>query len=111
MKLTLNNCGLWLSERERETERERERDPNFFFESLYFELLFSDTHREDRQGNSKVSTYSILRKSMTGLVFLLIFVMIAYMLLFVFQKLTVRRVIPSFDVENKENGSRGKVDS
>nr|XP_022290030.1 N-acetylglucosamine-1-phosphodiester alpha-N-acetylglucosaminidase-like [Crassostrea virginica] len=70
-----------------------------------------DTHREDTQGISKVTTYTILRKSMAGLVFLLIFVMIAYMLLFVFQKLTVRRVIPSFDVENKENGSRGKVDN
>ena len=50
---------------------------------------------------------------MAGLVFLLIFVMLAYMymLLFVLQKLTVRRVIPSCDVENKENGSRGKVDN
>ena len=53
----------------------------------------------------------ILRKSMAGLVFLLIFVMIAYMLLVVFQKLTVRRVIPSIDVEIKEDGPRGKVDN
>ena len=48
---------------------------------------------------------------MPGLVFLLIFVMIAYMLVFVCQKLTVRRVIPSIDVEIKEDDSRGKVDN
>ena len=48
---------------------------------------------------------------MAGLVFLLIFVMIAYMLLVVFQKLTVRRVIPSIDVEIKEDCPRGKVDN
>ena len=48
---------------------------------------------------------------MPGLVFLLIFVMIAYMLVFVFQKLTVRRVIPSIDVVIKEDDSRGKVDN
>ena len=48
---------------------------------------------------------------MPGLVFLLIFVMIAYMLVFVVQKLTVRRVIPSIDVVIKEDDSRGKVDN
>ena len=60
--------------------------------------------REDKLEN-------ILRKTMPGLVFLLIFVMIAYMLVFVCQKLTVRRVIPSIDVEIKEDDSRGKVDN
>nr|XP_022286565.1 N-acetylglucosamine-1-phosphodiester alpha-N-acetylglucosaminidase-like [Crassostrea virginica] len=60
--------------------------------------------REDKLEN-------ILRKTMPGLVFLLIFVMIAYMLVFVFQKLTVRRVIPSIDVVIKEDDSRGKVDN